>query len=194
MESWESLTGFDVVAWTDRSRLPDDPYLARALEAAKYSNASNFMRLWALHRHGGLYFDTDVEVVGPFDGFLRNRMFFGWQDPYRASSGLMGAEAGHPVLAELIDRLTERFDGTETSYLSGPDLFTDYLWERFRLMYSPRVVRRKWLAAYPERYFFPTHFRQKYDLTCGVTAAKHHWTGLWMKEPANRRRMKRFAG
>lgn len=53
------------------------PYTAEAYEAKKYAFVSDYARMWILYKYGGLYFDTDVEVIRPFDDILAHGSFMG---------------------------------------------------------------------------------------------------------------------
>ena len=67
-------------------RLPFDvniiPYTAEAYRQKKYAFVSDFARFWILYRYGGIYFDTDVEVIRPMDDIIANGNFMGFElDP-----------------------------------------------------------------------------------------------------------------
>ena len=71
MDSWcQMMPTWDVRGWTE-ANIPTEvlnvPYVQQALEARKYAFASDYIRLWALEQFGGVYLDTDVEVIRSFD-------------------------------------------------------------------------------------------------------------------------------
>lgn len=53
------------------------PYTREAYEAKKYAFVSDYARMWILYHHGGLYFDTDVEVIKPMDDIVERGPFMG---------------------------------------------------------------------------------------------------------------------
>ena len=58
------------------------PYTAEAYRQKKYAYVSDYARFWIMHRYGGIYFDTDVEVIKPLDDIIAKGNFMGFeQDP-----------------------------------------------------------------------------------------------------------------
>ncbi len=55
-------------------------YVREAYAARKYAFVSDYVRLWALDLYGGVYFDTDVEVLKPFDSLLSDTAFIGFEE------------------------------------------------------------------------------------------------------------------
>ncbi len=70
-------------------------YVREAYEAKKYAFVSDYVRLWALEREGGVYLDTDVEVLHPFDMLLDDTAFIGLEESLALLPGtcVMGCEA-----------------------------------------------------------------------------------------------------
>ena len=65
------------------------PYTKEAYEAKKYAFVSDYVRLWALEREGGLYMDVDIEVFQSFNPLLT----------YKAFAGFEGRDQSRPPLA-----------------------------------------------------------------------------------------------
>ena len=119
-ESWgKIMPDFKIIRWSeDNFDMTKSPLFVRqAYEAKKWAFASDYIRLWALHKYGGIYLDTDVEVCRPLDVFLGNRLFIGTQvflvdtdkkhqnSVTNLSMGVIGAEPGHPYIKKCMERL-----------------------------------------------------------------------------------------
>ena len=82
--SWKKfLPNYEIKQW-DESNFDVNmiPYIAEAYRQKKYAFVSDFARFWILHKHGGLYFDTDVEVIKPLDDIIAKGNFMGFEvDP-----------------------------------------------------------------------------------------------------------------
>lgn len=115
--SWEKiLPDYQFMLWDESSYdLESAPqFVKEAYQAKKWAFASDYIRLWALNQYGGLYLDTDVEVLKPLDDFLVNRFFIGtqtfWVDISKhkkklctnLSIGVIGSEKGHPFLKDCL--------------------------------------------------------------------------------------------
>ncbi|MBQ9639474.1 MAG: polysaccharide biosynthesis protein [Bacteroidales bacterium] len=86
------------------------PFVSEALDAGKWAFAADYIRLYALYTEGGIYLDSDVEVLASLDEFLTNKAFMGTepyvrdgQIYYDLECAVMGAEAHHPTLRACLD-------------------------------------------------------------------------------------------
>lgn len=114
IDSWKNFfPDYEIKEWNeDNFDINIIPYTTEAYNAKKYAFVSDFARFWILHKEGGLYFDTDVEVVrdmrplvgeGPFMGFELNPIN-NLSRKMRVNPGLgLGVEAGHHFYKEMID-------------------------------------------------------------------------------------------
>ena len=69
LASWKKhLPDYEVVLWdTKRFDLESSPWVKQAFEAKKYAFAADYIRFYALYNYGGIYLDSDVEVLRSFD-------------------------------------------------------------------------------------------------------------------------------
>ena len=106
LNSWKKhCKGYKIIEWNennfDISKAP--LYVRQAYEAKKWAFVSDYVRLWALVNHGGVYMDTDVQVVKPLDKFLVCNAFSGFEDDIHISTGIMGCEKDFPLFVEFLD-------------------------------------------------------------------------------------------
>jgi hypothetical protein len=190
---WRSLhPGAEIVRWDEHNAPVEHPYLAAVLARRSYSKASDFMRLWLMIHHGGIYLDSDVECIRSLEP-LRTRAFFvGFQrecgfDPLECvNSAVLGARRGHWAARELMRRLLERDDGTNAPMESGPRLISAFLVE-LGLEYSDDEVciappNHDPIHVFPRRTFYPYSWEEPPDRRrIGPdTFAVHHWAGTWV--------------
>ena len=98
MATWKQhMPDWDIHAWDETSfNIAEAPvYVQQAYEAKKYAFVSDYVRLWALEQLGGVYLDTDVEVVKPFEPLLNDVAFCGMEESLAHLPGtcVMGCEA-----------------------------------------------------------------------------------------------------
>ena len=81
IESWKKFfPGYEIREWNeDNFDVNQIPYTAQAYEAGKYAFVSDYARFKILYEYGGLYFDTDVEVIKPFEDILEKGPFMGFE-------------------------------------------------------------------------------------------------------------------
>lgn len=82
--SWKKyLPDYEIKEWNeDNFDVNIIPYTAEAYKAKKYAFVSDYARFWILYKFGGIYFDTDVEVIRPIDDIVERGNFMGFEtDP-----------------------------------------------------------------------------------------------------------------
>ena len=81
------------------------PYVKEAYEAGKYAFVTDYVRLFALYTEGGVYMDTDVEIIKPLDNLLSLTAFTGYEGSKKQPpvTGIMASEAGGVWVKEQLD-------------------------------------------------------------------------------------------
>lgn len=120
IESWKKfLPDYRIVLWNEDSFdiANSNQFVTQAYKTGKYAFVSDYVRMYALYHHGGVYLDTDVEVVKSFDVLLTNDVFFGFENKHLINSGLgCGSIANHWFIKELMNEYEHlefvKIDGT----------------------------------------------------------------------------------
>ena len=134
------------------------PFMAEAYAAKKYAFVSDVMRLIVLEQYGGVYFDTDVEVVRDISPLLDDEGFIGFENDQYVASGLTIAAAAHqPVIQAMIAEYRKLHyvqpDGSVTP-VGCPHLNSDVM-ECFGLVRNGQEQIIAGIHVYPEDYFNP---------------------------------------
>lgn len=105
LESWSKyLPDYEIKEWNeDNFDLDKYPYVREAYDSRKFAFVTDVVRLHALFHEGGIYMDTDVEVLKNLDPLLRYKAVSGFESAREVPTGLMASEAGHPLIKELLD-------------------------------------------------------------------------------------------
>ena len=107
IRSWKRFCpDFEIIEWNENSfNLAATPlYVRQAYEAKKWAFVTDYVRLQVVYDHGGIYLDTDVELIKRIDFLLDYHAFFGFEDGKHVATGLgFGAEKETPILQELMD-------------------------------------------------------------------------------------------
>lgn len=88
IESWRKyLPDYEIKEWNeDNFDVNIIPYTAEAYAQKKYAFVSDYARFWILYKYGGIYFDTDVEVIRPLDDIIARGGFMGFETDYKEGS------------------------------------------------------------------------------------------------------------
>jgi hypothetical protein len=134
MATWsEVMPDYEIICWdAERSPINDAPFVKAAYEARKWTYAADYIRLYALHHYGGIYFDSDVKVHKSFDRFLCHAAFSGIEfHPgmfYRSikknnyaglgiEAAVIGAVPGHPWIKRALEFYREKSPEYTTSMI-----------------------------------------------------------------------------
>lgn len=105
----EKLPDYEFVLWdTKKFNLNDSIWVKQAFETKKYAFAADFIRLYAVYTYGGIYMDTDVEVIKSFDDLLDLPYFLGSEGDQIIEAGVFGAEKGTWWLKPCLDYYENR--------------------------------------------------------------------------------------
>ncbi|MBQ7363399.1 MAG: glycosyl transferase [Clostridia bacterium] len=119
MESWKKYCpDYEIMEWNEENFPTDfNDYVKEAYEAKKWAFVSDVARLYALVRYGGVYMDTDIEVVKNIDDILVYDAISGFESSGSIPTGMMAAKKGHPFFIDLLhDYDGEHFIMEDGSY------------------------------------------------------------------------------
>ena len=97
IDTWRQvLTDYELVLWdTKRFDINSVPWVKEAFEAKKYAFAADYIRLYSVYTEGGIYLDSDVEVLKSFDDLLQYKSFIGFEAATESvEAAIFGAEPG----------------------------------------------------------------------------------------------------
>ena len=132
--------------------------MAEAYAAKKYAFVSDVMRLAVLEQYGGVYFDTDVEVLRDISPLLDDEGFIGFENEQFVNSGQVMAAVPHqPVVQAMIEEYKKmHFTNADGSLnaVGCPHLNSDVM-ERFGLARSGQEQLVAGIHVYPADWFNP---------------------------------------
>ena len=118
IESWKRYcSDYEIIEWNEYNfDLKQHPYLQWCYDNKKWAFLSDFARLLIIKQNGGIYFDTDVELLKRPDEFLNAEAFYGFENDKNIATGLgFGAEANHRTINAMVEvymNLKENVDGS----------------------------------------------------------------------------------
>lgn len=195
--SWKKyLPEYEIKEWNeDNFDINTITYTQDAYAAKKYAFVSDYARFKVLYEEGGIYFDTDVEVIRPMDDIIEKGAFMGWetannQGIQKVAPGLcLGAPKGHPFYKEILSAYNSlsfyKEDGNYNPYSMIP-LVTDLLL-RHGMKNDGSTQQVADTTIYAADYFCPMD-----ALTGKVTKTKNthtiHWYSMsWLDKKSQRK-------
>jgi mannosyltransferase OCH1-like enzyme len=201
LDSWQRvMPEYRIKRW-DETNIPlDNPYSRAAYAEGAWSRLSNHVRMRALYTEGGIYLDTDVEVLKNFAPLLHHQCFAGFQqaeeDVDWVNSAVLGAQPGHTFLMRCVE-LTGKLFAETGEFPRSPQIVTRILKEMGLREYKLQEIED--VTVYPVEYFYPYPWFGKFSPDCVKenTYCIHYWEGSWRKQEQHkilspRRIMKRM--
>lgn len=195
VDSWKKvLVDYEIKEWTlkDVEQIrKDNKYLDQALNNKKWSWASDFLRLWILYNVGGIYLDSDVEVLKPFDKCLNDGFFTCYEFKKSIEAAVMGSEKGNRFAKEFLDLYANRDFDDELKKGQPeiiPIILADYINEKYKIYKARRrhtIIDS--LHIYPYYYFSPKNKFKNRIQKNKKTIAIHHFNGAWFEKNNEKR-------
>ncbi|MDD7637393.1 MAG: glycosyltransferase [Clostridiales bacterium] len=187
--SWKKyLPDYDIKRW-DESNFDVNaiPYTREAYAACKYAFVSDYARFWILYHYGGVYFDTDVEVIRPIDDIINRGGFLGVESNrngiYTVNPGLgFAATQGTAVIGEMINLYsTFHFINTDGALdlKNIVEITTEYLSAR-GLRNTDEIQQCCGFTIYPKDYFCPIDYDTRELKITENTRTIHHYAESWV--------------
>lgn len=152
INSWKSnLDGYKIIEWNE-DNLPleeiakNNRFFAYCKRCKLWAFMSDYLRLWILEREGGIYMDTDVQVIKTFDDLLSNQMFLGYELNGYIGTGIIGAEKGNPCIKKILNFYKKEI--WEVDYYNNPMIFSNVLKENPKLKEYCTILNREFLSPY----------------------------------------------
>lgn len=175
---------YRIVEWNeDNFDIRMNGYTRMCYEQKKYAFLSDYARLVILEKEGGIYLDTDVQMIRGFDRFLKYPAFLGFEDERHVNTGIgFGAEAGNETVREMLAAYDRLLDGT-AGVIGCPILNTEALVKRGLVLNGQRQ-HLKDAVIFPAEYFNPyddpTGRLNRTKKTCSI----HWYAKSWMSRKA----------
>ncbi len=182
--SWHKfMPDWEYKLWNEDSiDLAQNDYAKEAYEARKFAFVSDYVRLWALEREGGLYLDTDVEVFMSFEDLLGYKAFAGFEGSKHLPVGtcVMASEAHGEWVVEQLEAYRDRHFLTSDGTF---DMTTNVQFITAKMSkngFAQNGVEQDYkdLHVFPVEYFSPRHTTGEY-LRTENTYCDHLGMGTW---------------
>ena len=186
LESWKKFCpDYQIIRWDENSLdFSCNAYAAEAYKARKWSLATDFFRFKILYDYGGIYLDTDVELLKPLDDLLDARAYMGIESTGYVNTGSgFGAEKGLPLFEEILTRFeSASFSAERPAIFSIVEDVTrrhGYVFTNKRQTVADAIV-------YPMDYFAPINLTTRKLRVTKNTYSIHHYSGSWKSEEEKR--------
>lgn len=159
-------------------------FVEQAYEAKKWAFVADYARFYAMYTEGGVYFDTDIELIKPVDDLLEHGAFFGF-GPQTMVASVFGTEKNAQVAKQVINRYEQRsfLLGHGYNLITSNQTLFSVLTEEYGLIHNNRFQELKeGIAVYPKEYFFSTDWQTGIITKTPELYVIHYADGSWLDD------------
>ena len=211
IESWKKYCpDYEIKCWDETNfDINCCEYVREAYEAKMWAFVSDYARFKILYENGGVYFDTDVELIKPIDDIVEKGSFMGLEESsetYIASGLGLAANSGLGLMKEIIDDYhNSHFERSETgSYETVVARVTKIILKHGDIR-QDRINEVAGITVYPPEFFCPLNYYTGEMKITENTRSIHHYFASWVppenrailnikKKLCNKGRIRKFIG
>lgn len=183
INSWKThLSDYKLIRWSeDNFDINYNPFVKEAYDNNKFAFVCDYVRLYALYNYGGIYLDTDVEVIKAMDPFLMHEAFIGFETQDRLSTGVIGSVKENEIIGQFMDYYKDRHfvkkNGT-FDMLTNVAIITEYC-VNLGIKTNNELQSHQGLTIYPKTYFSPLSWNTEKTDFSDETYTIHYFAASW---------------
>lgn len=180
---------YKIIIWNEKNfNIEQNTYAKEAYLCKKWAFVSDYIRLKVLYDYGGIYMDTDVEVVKPLDVFLKNKAFSGFESKSgRIPTGTIGAEKGNKWIKILLDYYQDKHfvrNDRSLDVTTNVRIITELTTKSYPLKLNNKYQELEDVTFYPFDYLCAKEWMSGKIQSTNNTYTIHHFAGSWRdKQP-----------
>ena len=186
IESWKSnLNNYEIIEWNEENfDINSNVFIRQAYDNGKYAFVSDYVRVYALYNYGGIYLDTDVEVIKEFtDDILKNDSFWGFEEKNFIATSTIGSKKGNSFIKKFLDTYeVKKFikDDGRIDTLTNVAVVSELVKE-IGIKLDGTFQSVDGIATfYPQEYFSPYDYINCYNKQTDNTFVIHHYYKSWL--------------
>lgn len=186
IENWKRICpDYLIIQWDESNfDINLNVFVKQAYNQRKWAFVTDYVRLYVLYHHGGIYLDTDVEIVKNFDDFLNHSAFTGCESDFSCVTGTLGASKGNVWIEKLLEDYENSNllnDDGSIKLIPNTKLITektinDFGWEKKNIY----QILKDDIHIYPFDFFCAKNYSDGKIYCTENTVTIHHFSGSWL--------------
>lgn len=185
IKSWKKYCpDYEIIEWNEENfDINSNQFVKEAYENKKWAFVTDFVRLYVLDKYGGIYMDTDVELLKSIDNYLDNHAFSGFETKNKIPTAIMGAEKNNEWIKYLLSYYEDRSFYTPEGKLdttTNIEIITEMTKAKYNVILDGTEQEVNGIfKLYPQDYFCPKDYTTgSINLTDNTTCI-HHFSASW---------------
>lgn len=189
ISSWKKyFPDYEITEWNETNfDLEICDYVKEAYQAKKWAFVSDYARFWILYKYGGLYFDTDVEIIKSMDDLIPKGPFMGEEaglsdNNSECNPGLgLAAAPGLGLYKEILDYYSTQHFLNQDGSINQETVVTrtSNILKRHGFKGNGSIECIDGVYIYPPEYFCPMNYTTGKTTITENTRSIHHYSATW---------------
>lgn len=184
MRSWKKiLPDYTIYRWDENTfDVNSNPFTSAAYSAKKYAFVADYVRLYALKKYGGIYLDTDVEIVKPFDELLQFDAFGGFETPNIMQTGVLAVGTENIIFNEFFDiyqHIPYEVDDNGNNKTLPNSAYLAQVLKNHGMRTDNTRQTIEGMEIFPQEYFCPIDQATREIIVTPNTFTIHYLSGSW---------------
>lgn len=200
IKSWKKFCpDYKIIEWNESNYdITKNMYMQEAYIEKKWGFVPDYARLDIIYHHGGIYLDTDVQMIKSFDDLLSNESFFGFEDDLNNFSIALGLGFGSCKGNLLIKRLLDSYatlsfynnDGS-LNLIPAP-IINLPIFEEYGFIPNNKYQNICGNVVFPTDYFDPKSFVSGMVSITPNTYSIHQYDASWFDVETQNKKLDRW--
>ena len=186
IEGWKKLNpDFKIIRWSEKDvDTSKYPIINSAIQQKRYALASDVLRMIIIYQEGGIYLDTDIELLKSLEPLLKYDAFAGWEAKYWFTTAIFGARKHSSWIEKILKRYesvnpNERITtNTFLKTVHSPSVYAEDIYN-IKLNGETQICDDDQFAVFAPEYFNPKHYVTGKMHRTKNTRAIHHYASTW---------------
>ena len=189
INSWrEKLPEYEIIEWNEENlnfyeEIEKNRFLKECYNRKLWAFLSDYFRIKVLYEEGGVYLDTDMQIIKNIDKLLSNDFFIGAESEKVISAGIIGVIPKHPLMKKILEFYSVAI--WNEPIFTIPDIITRVINREYDFQINEDITKITGsMVIYPPRYFYPYHFTEEFKRECikDDTYGIHWWGKSWTQK------------
>lgn len=183
IKSWEKyLPDYEIKEWNESNfDVNICPFVKEAYENKKWAFVSDYARIYALYKYGGIYFDTDMKVTKSVNFIEDKNVFLGYEDSGYFGTAVIGAKnKNSKYMKQILDYYDKQQHFYVNNMVANPIIITNLFKEYKCETTSDGIeIYDDNIYIYPREYFYPLSYNYSEKVYTNNTCMVHFFNGTW---------------
>lgn len=173
----EHMPDCQIIEWNetnlDLDKLAqENKFFCECRKRKLWAYMADYLRLKILYEQGGIYFDTDIQVLKNFEQLFEQSYLLGMETKEEVSSAVIGCEKGNEVIKKMLDFYQQGIWDEHIYVIT-------YIMTEAIKKYEKETNKK--IIVYPKKYFSPIQYQEKFTGECITddTYTVHWFTNTW---------------